>query len=37
MASVTTLWVQREAAVVPSLKMAAPIKMTGVCLGEGAA
>lgn len=34
MASMTTLGVQREAAVLPSLKMAAPIKMTGVCLGE---
>lgn len=34
MAFVAMLRVQREAAVLPSLKMAAPIKMTGVCRGE---
>lgn len=31
MVLMTTLRQQREAAVLPSLKMAAPIKMTGVC------
>lgn len=34
MAFTTTLRMQREAAVLPSLKMAAPTKMTGVCRGD---
>lgn len=34
MAFLTTPKIQREAAVLPSLKMAAPIKMTGVCRGN---
>lgn len=34
MASTAVLEIQVEAAALPLLKMAAPIKMTGVCLGE---
>lgn len=34
MALMTTLRMQREAAVLPLLKMTAPIKMTGVCRGK---
>lgn len=34
MALMAMLRMQVEAIVLPLLKMAAPIKMTGVCLGE---